>query len=104
MIHDSCSFIAEYQYTRKPMIYLTRQEQHFNIVGKRILEAAYCIDGRDLDGIAALMQKIFIDGDDPLKDERQKVFDEILNYRRVNGMSASEFIFHAIADELTGEQ
>ncbi len=100
MIQDSVSFIAEYQYTHKPMIYLTRKEQHFNEAGRKILDASYCVDGRDLDGIAALLQKVFIDGDDPLKDERQKVFDEILNYRRVNGMSASEYIFHAIADEL----
>ena len=100
MIHDSCSFVAEYQYTHKPMIYLTCPKQHFNELGKKILDASYCVDGRDLNAIAALMQKIFIDGEDPLKDARQKVFDELLNYRRVNGMSASEYIFHAIADEL----
>ena len=100
MIHDSGSFVAEYQYTHKPMIYLTRPEQHFNEPGKKILDASYCVDGRDLNAIAAAIQKIFIDGEDPLKGARQKVFDELLNYRRVNGMSASEYIFHAIADEL----
>ena len=100
MIQDSCSFIAEYQYTHKPMIYLTRPEQFFNKLGEAILDVSYCVDGRDFDGIATLIQKVFIDGDDPLKDARQKVFDELLNYRLVNGMSASEYIFHAIADEL----
>ena len=100
MIQDSCSFIAEYQYTHKPMIYLTRPEQHFNESGRKILNASYCVDGRDLETIANLLQKVFIEGNDPLKDARQKVFDEILNYRKVNGMSASEYIFHAIADEL----
>ncbi len=104
MIQDSCSFIAEYQYTHKPMIYLTRHGQYLNELGKKIMNVSYRVDGRDLDGIAALLQKVFIDGDDPLKDARQKVFDELLNYRRVNGMSASEYIFHAIADELTGDR
>ena len=100
MIQDSCSFLAEYQYTHKPMIYLTRDDQPFNALGEEILSASYCVDGQDLDAIAALMQKVFIEGDDPLKDARQKVFDELLNYRLVNGMSASEYIFRAIADEL----
>ncbi|MBR1647795.1 MAG: hypothetical protein IJ685_13635 [Selenomonadaceae bacterium] len=104
MIQDSCSFIAEYQFTHKPMIYLTRKDTTgFTELGEKILNASYCVDGSDLEGIAALMQKIFIEGDDPLKDERQKVFDELLNYRRVNGVSASEYIFHSIADELTGD-
>ena len=101
MIHDSCSFIAEYQYTHKPMIFLTRPEQsNLTELGERILDVSYRVDGRDLEKIAALMQKVFIEGNDPLKDARQKVFDELLNYRRVNGISASEYIFHAIADEL----
>ena len=99
MIQDSNSFIAEYQFTHKPMIFLTR-DAPFTELGERILDASYCVDGRNLDGIAALLQKVFIEGNDPLKPARQKVFDELLNYRRVNGMSASEYIFHAVADEL----
>ncbi|MBR1806369.1 MAG: CDP-glycerol glycerophosphotransferase family protein, partial [Selenomonadaceae bacterium] len=100
MIQDSGSFLAEYQYTHKPMIYLTRDERPFNELGKRILDVSYCVDGRDFDGIAALIRKVFVDGNDPLKDARQKLFDELLNYVKRNGMFASEFIFRAIADEL----
>lgn len=101
MIHDSNSFIAEYQFTHKPMIFLMRDNNpSFTELGKRILEVSYLVDGRDFEGIAALVQKVFIDGDDPLKNARQKVFDELLNYRRINGVSASEFIFKSIADEL----
>ena len=102
MIQDSLSFIAEYQFTHKPMIFLTRKGKYFNELATKILDASYCVDGQDLNGIAALMQKVFIDGDDPLKNARRKVFDELLNYRKLNGMSASEFIFHNIADEVTG--
>ena len=101
MIQDSGSFLAEYQFTHKPMIYLTRDERPFNELGEKILDVTYRVDGRDFDGIAALIRKVFVDGEDPLKDARRKVFDELLNYRHFNGMTASEFIFHSIADELT---
>ena len=100
MILDSCSFVAEYQYTHKPMIYLTQEKQCFNAFGKEILSASYLVDGHDLEGIAALLQKVFIDGDDFKKAERQKVFDELLNYRLVNGTSASKFIFKSITQEI----
>ena len=100
MIHDSGSFIAEYQFTHKPMIFLTRDTQEFNELGNGILNVSYRVDGRDLDGIAALMQKVFVEGNDPLKSAREKFFDDNLNYVKQNGTTASEFIFRAIAGEL----
>ena len=102
MIHDSSSFIGEYQYAQKPMIFLTRDTQEFNEMGEAILNVSYTVDGRDLNGIAALMQKIFIAGEDPKRAERQKFFDEHLNYYKQNGMSASEFIYRNISRELEG--
>ena len=100
MIHDSGSFIAEYQYTHKPMIFLTRDTQEFNETGRKILDASYCVDGSDTEAIAELMQKVFIEGNDFMKDERQKIFDGLLNYRRRNDMTASEFIYRNISDAL----
>jgi len=100
MIHDSGSFIAEYQYVDKPMIYLTREGSKFNKLGEKILSTSYRVDGRNLKGIAFLMQKVFIEGNDPLKDARRKVFDQYLNYYERNGMTASEFIYKSIASEL----
>ena len=100
MIHDCGSFIAEYQYANKPMIYMTRNTQEFNELAKGILNASYTIDGRDLQGIAALMEKIFIAGEDPKRAEREKFFDENLNYYKQNGMSASEFIYREISRSL----
>ena len=104
MIHDSCSFIAEYQYVNKPMIYMLNSEQEeFSELGKKILGASYLVDGKNLEQIADSMQKIFIEGNDPLKYARQKVFDEELNYYRKNGMDASDFIYKAIMEELKEE-
>ena len=102
MIHDSGSFIAEYQYVDKPMIFLTRENEKFNDLGKMILQASYLVDGKDHDAIAAMMQKVFIEGDDYKASQRKEVFDKYLNYPQYNGMLASEFIYKSIADELKG--
>ena len=100
MIHDCGSFIAEYQYTRKPMIFLTRAGEEFNELGNEILKASYLVDGKDLAGIAAILQRIFIKGDDYKSSERKKIFDKYLNYKKANGMTASEFIYKSIAEDL----
>ena len=100
MILDSASFIAEYQYAHKPMIFLTREGEQFNEIGSGILNNSYLVDGRDLNGIATLMQKVFIEGDDPKRSAREKFFDEYLNYYKHNGMTASEFIYKNIRNEL----
>ena len=70
-------------------------------LGKVILkETAYLVDGKNLDAIAATMQKVFIEGNDDKAAARKKVFDQYLNYPKANGMTASEFIYRSIADEL----
>ena len=104
MIHDSISFIAEYQYTHKPMIYLLGSaKEEFTELGEKILDVSYLVDGKNHEQIAAALQKIFIEGNDPLKSARQKVFDEELNYYRKNGMDASDFIYKTIVEELKEE-
>ena len=100
MIQDCGSFIAEYQYVDKPMIYLTRDTQKFNELGNEILKASYTVDGQDLDAIAAMIQRVFIEGDDYKAAERKAVFEKYLDYYKANGMLASEFIYKNIADEL----
>ena len=100
MVHDSASFIAEYQYVDKPMIYLTRDTQTYNELGEEILGASYLVDGSDLNAIAAMIQRVIIDGDDYKAAERKAIFDKSLNYPASNGMLASEFIFKSIADDL----
>lgn len=100
MIQDSGSFIGEYQYTHKPMIYLTRDTQKFNELGEELMKVLYRVDGKDLNGIAALMQKVFIEGKDEMYNARLNFFDKYCNYQKANGMSASEFIFRQISKEL----
>ena len=50
-----------------------------------------------------MIQRVIIDGDDYRAAERKEVFDKYLNYPKVNGMLASEFIYKNIADELKEE-
>ena len=100
LIHDSASFIAEYQFTHKPMIFLRRDTQAFNDLGAAILNVSYLVDGSDLRRIAELMQAIFIEGNDPMFEERLNFFDAHLNYFKHNGMTAGEFIYRNIAQEL----
>ncbi|MBO4779496.1 MAG: CDP-glycerol glycerophosphotransferase family protein, partial [Selenomonadaceae bacterium] len=100
LIHDCGSFISEYQYVNNPMIYLTRDTQKHNKLGKEILNASYCVDGQDLDAIAKTIQQVIIDGDDYKAYARQEVFDNYLNYPKANGMLASEFIYKNISEGL----
>ena len=100
LIHDCGSFTAEYQYVDKPMIYLTREGSGHNELGTEILKASYTVDGKDFEGIAAMIQRVFIEGDDYKAAERKEVFNKYLNYPKANGMLASEFIYKNITDEL----
>lgn len=100
MIMDCGSWIGEYQYTHKPMIFLTRDTQKFNQLGNALMKILYRVDGKDLKGIAALLQKIFIEGEDELSEPRKEFFDKHMNYMQANGTTASEFIFKTVARDL----
>ena len=102
MIHDCGSFIAEYQYFNKPMLFLTRSDAtKCNPLGQRIIDANYHVDGKDFEGIEHFIEDVLINKNDPQAEARQKVFDEELNYYKDNGMLASEKIFRTIDDALT---
>ncbi len=102
MIHDCSSFVAEYQYVDKPMIFLTRDTQKFYKLGEMIIKASYTVDGKNLKAIAALIQQVFIEGDDYKSADRKEIFDKHLNYPKDNGILASEFVYKKIAAELNG--
>ena len=102
IILDSGSFTVEYQFMNKPTIYLTRAGAKQNELGNGILNISYTVDGKDHDAIAAMVQKVFIEGDDYKAEERKKFFDDNLNHFMQNGMSASEFIYRTICNDLGG--
>ena len=73
MVHDCNSFIAEYLYTRKPVLFLSRHagriRSTFGRFGKDALDAHYI--GRDTDAIRAFIDKTVLGGEDPKKPERE---------------------------------
>ena len=64
------------------------------------MSVLYKVDGRDFDAIDKFIQEILIGGNDPMFDERMKFFDEYFNYKKTNGMLASDFIYKTISDVL----
>ncbi len=102
IINDSGSFIAEYQYTRKPMLFLTRPSTKLNRMGTAIIEAGYHVDGKNFDGIKHFIEDVLINKNDTCHEQRTRVFDEELNYRKDNGMLASDMIFKTINQQLGG--
>lgn len=96
MILDSASFIAEYQYVDKPMLFLRRDTQTFNHFAKKIVEASYTVDGNDLSGIEMFIHNVVVNGDDYKKDIREKTFKTSLDYYSDNGMLASDNIVGVI--------
>ena len=102
MILDSGSFNAEYQYTHKPLLFLTRDTQQFTDIGAALMEVLYRADGRDHKAIAAFIDNVLVKKKDTMSAARKKFFDEHFNYRQDNGMLASEYIFNAIDRDLNG--
>ena len=98
MILDSGSFISEYQYTHKPMLFLTRDTQNFNDLGNALMKVLYRVDGRDFNGISNFIENILIKNNDIMFESRMKFFNEHFNYKDINGILASEFIFKTIDD------
>lgn len=103
IIHDCDSFMAEYLYTQKPVLFLRRAEQCFAELGKAILPAFYQADGADYEGIEGFLRNVVIQGEDTLQAERKRAFLEELDYRSINGMLAAEYIYQDMMTALFDE-
>lgn len=100
MILDSGSFIGEYQYTGKPLLFLTRAEQSFMPLALKILQNNYYVDGRDWFGIVEFITRVIIQGKDVKYNKRKEFFKQELDYKGKNGLLASEYIYRSIDNEL----
>jgi hypothetical protein len=93
LIHDSGSFLIEYLYTKKPVMFLWNDDsipERFNEVGKMALTKLY--RGNNNTEIEKFICDIIIDGNDSLKDERISFFNKII--KPPNQVNASENIFN----------
>lgn len=98
MIFDSLSFIVEYLYVNKPGLYLTRGQTSFNEFGELLMNAYYQVKGEDLEGIRHFLE-CQLNHDDKY-GFRKQIFDQVLDYYSINGMSAADFIYQDICKSI----
>lgn len=102
MILDSVSFIAEYQFTQKPLLFLTKENQNFNEFGRALMDRQYCAKGDDWQAIRAFIEDVVVNGKDENKGSRTMFFRENLDYRSGGESSASRQIYDHILHEIKG--
>ena len=98
MIHDCGSFTAEYLYTGKPCCYMLKSEEEirelFLPIGQKCQQNYYhAFSEKD---ICDFIEKVVLDGMDPLKESREKFSETLkLNYPHV-GKKITEYIKNEI--------
>lgn len=99
MILDSIGFLAEYQYTGKPLLFLTRTGEKFNSFGSELLEVLYKAPGSNFEQIEDFIN-MMKKHKDPMKMQREYFFKKNLDYYSLNGnMLASEYIYRIIRNK-----
>lgn len=78
MIHDCSSFTAEYLYTRKPVMYITKDEHisNLNDFGVMCFNAHY--KGSSIQDIENFITNIVVDGNDSMVLQREGIFEKML--------------------------
>lgn len=94
MITDSVSFLAEYQFTHKPLLLLKSGSEEYNDFGKSILKILYTCDGNDEQQIEKFIINC-INGEDDMFNQRKAFFDNNLDYMQ-NGETANTKIYNEI--------
>ena len=97
IINDSCSFVAEYMYTGKPMCFLENGEDVFGTLGHLLQEGLYRVDGRDHAAIERFVTDVILEKKDPLRETRERLFNEYLDYVSINGKTATEKAWEVLA-------
>lgn len=98
MIMDSASFLAEYMYVDKPLLFLRREGQAFNELGKKCLQCCYTERGEDYTEIENFLIRTILGGEDEKKEIRRAMFAEELDYLTKNQIMASESIYQDIVN------
>lgn len=103
MVHDSSSFVIEYFYTKKPVMFLINDDtisDRFNEVGKIALSRLY--KGRNLLEIEQFILQVIINEKDTLKHDREDFFNSIV--KPPNHRTASENIYEYLISEIFNEK
>lgn len=100
MIMDCSSFLAEYIFVNKPLLFLTNPTTRFDELGKMCFECFDSAPGSDYAAIEKFITDHICTIEDTKKAKRENVFNNILNYYKINGHSASYHIYQHICNEL----
>ena len=94
MITDSVSFLAEYQFTHKPLLLLESGKEQYNEFGDNVVEILYKCSGNDFNYIDGFIKDVISDRDQMLR-KRKKFFREYLDYMK-DGKTANCKIYEDI--------
>ncbi len=101
MITDSVSFLAEYQFTGKPLLLLESGKETYNEFGENIISILYKCDGKSIAEIESFVTDV-IDDNDQMKGIRETFFKENLSYIQ-QGTTANSRIYEDIVKMTHGE-
>ncbi len=99
MIHDSISFMAEYLYAQKPVLFQIRDEkvkEEFNSFGQMCLDQHYL--AYSIEETEKFIREVVIAGKDPKKAEREQFYKQYLYPK--DGIMPSEKIFNILKNAL----
>lgn len=98
MIHDCGSFIIEYLYTKKPVMFLSNydRESQSNVVGRKAYQCHY--KGHSEEDIEHFVRSVVLNSQDELVGQRRLFFDTVLS--PLNGKTSAENILETIKTEL----
>lgn len=99
MVHDSISFMAEYLYAQKPVLFQIRDEkvkEEFNSFGQMCLDQHYL--AYSIEETEKFIREVVIAGKDPKKEQREKFYKDYLYPK--DGVMPSEKIFNILKNAL----
>lgn len=100
MIHDCGSFTSEYLHTKKPVMYLVKEnvdpQNQFSDFGNLSFSKHY--HGYSIEDIENFLQNVVISGDDPLMEERKLFFDNYLYPK--DGIMPSQKVINLLMEKI----
>jgi len=100
LIHDCGSFTAEYQFTKKPCLFLTKDEESVKKdlcpFGKKCFDNHYI--GSKCDDIVNFIENVVLKGNDPKLKQRERFYNDYL--LPPNNKSTAENIYDDLGNSL----
>lgn len=92
LIGDSISFLGEYQYTHKPLLFITREANTFDDFGEELIKILYQAEGENFEAVERFVNDVVIEGKDFMYEIRKEFFEQYMDYMTQNGKMASDYI------------